>query len=190
MATIDDKLFRFVYIVSMRDATLQKSYKSQKKWLEEDAIVSLVQPILAPFVQKIIENRFVDQSSFDKAFIKAAGDLCNVINTKAGNDEFSFGNAQKLINIMTKYFYIQAYRNPSIRDGFKYCHCPMDNQLLKKVKEETKDPIFNDGWGDLKFVKVNGENIFPEKYLKFQETVRRLAHKDGLTAVEYDYWVR
>ena len=34
MATIDDKIFRFICIAAKRDATLQKSYKGEKKWLE------------------------------------------------------------------------------------------------------------------------------------------------------------
>ena len=187
--SIDNKIFRFVYIASMRDATMQRSYKGPKKWLEDDAVITLVQPILEPFVQNVIKNAFLDQDSFDKSFTKIAEDLCNVINQKAGDKEFSFGNAQKLINIMTKYFYIQGYMNSSIRTGFKFCHCPMDNQLLERVKKETGDSIFNNGWGDLNFDQVNGKNVLPNKYLRFQEEVRKLAANDGLTAIEYDYWV-
>ena len=55
------------------------------------------------------------QEDYDKEFLRLAIDICNKINKVENSKEFTFGNAQKLINMMCKYFYILVYNDESLR---------------------------------------------------------------------------
>ena len=60
------------------------------------------------------------------------------IETNGRSGQFTFGNAQKLINIVCKYFYIISYKDSSVREKFKYCHCPMIVFYLKMFGKKNK----------------------------------------------------
>ena len=121
-----------------------------------------------------IEGEFSDsdspaekmQEKYDKRFLDVSFDLRKEINShsqKEGGGCFTFGNAQKLINILMKYFYLHSFGNEKEKDNFKFCHCPMDHQLLEnvwerrwKLNEDTRKSLrkrtdFLSSWG--KFLK-------------------------------------
>ena len=188
---IDDSILRFIYTIAMRDATLQKAYNGEKKWLWEDDKVS--KDIINELKNLIIKNKYNSQDDFDKAFLTTAKEICNIINGNKKNKVFTFGNAQKLINIFTKFLYIQTYDNEKLRENFKYCHCPMDSILLNAVwknkeKWDSKSKIerseFLASWGE---ETSNNFKELPNRYSIFQEAVRTLAEKEGLNSIEYDY---
>ena len=53
---IDDSILRFIYTIAMRDATLQKAYNGEKKWLWEDDKVS--KDIINELKNLIIKNKY------------------------------------------------------------------------------------------------------------------------------------
>lgn len=204
----DDLIFEYIYVTSMRDATLQLSYKSKKAWLTKSEYINGENDCfkrLRQFVDNVLDNRFESQQKYDNELLNLAKVICDKINKDAegkGIDinkeetRFTFGNAQKLINMIIKNYYICTYNNSSLKDRFKYCHCPMDRQLLVKVwnnykTEFSKKPSikcntqddFSKSWGSLDFDNGN----YPERYNEFQEAVSKLAKKKNISRLEYDF---
>lgn len=196
---LDDKIFRFIYIEAMRDAVLQLSFKGDKKWLtESDELFDSLMGEIELLIDKVISGEFISKDEYNEWFLSTAINICKCINKKTINNEFTFGNAQKLINIMLKYFYILSYKNDSLKERFKFCHCPMDRQLLMKVwsKRAELDDImlgkyedFLKSWGNEDFEKdENDKKIYPRRYLLFQQAVCHLSEKKNMSPLEYDYY--
>ena len=209
----DDDIIKFIYIVAMRDAVQRQAYKGKKDWLwnkdviEKDSSIKRVISYLRSFVDQILNGRFINdtQDNYDAELSKLAGNIMKKINNsesnpnkengdfkkdKDGNDiEFSFGNAQKLINMTIKYIYITLLGDKfNNRDKFKYCHCPMDGIMLKIVWE-NKNNLNEIDLGDSRFCS-NGwgkEKSTDERYMIFQKAVRQLAKKTNCYPIEYDY---
>ena len=120
----------------MRDAVRQKAYTGEgtapKKSLEDRNLMDELMPYIEPLVHGALHNSFESSDSYNAAFLNATINVCDIINRNPEN-HFNFGNAQKLINMILKYFFITTYNHEGSRDGFIYCHCPMDQQLLEKV---------------------------------------------------------
>ena len=218
---MDDFIFRFIYVTAMQDATLQAAYNGEKKWLwskseieKEGGAVYCVISCLKCFVDRIIKGAYKNQEEYNEAFKCCAKKICdtikdydtnpNIENGKPKKDKkgkedivFSFGNAQKLINMTVKYFDITTYGNSEIRKNFIFCHCPMDKQMLERVwddeKWENKDiknvvtgyqnkTTFIVSWSKLNF------GIDESRYNDFQEAVRYLCDKhNNIAPIEYDY---
>ena len=198
---MDDKIFEFVYVTAMRDATLQQSYSGKKSWMTDcRKFVSSTKDLKA-FVSDVIEGTFNDCDSYNNRFLDVAIKLCDDINLhpqRAGDGCFTFGNAQKLINIVMKYFYLHTYGNEKEKENFKFCHCPMDHQLLEKVwgrREElsadTKKALgkrddFLKGWGNEDFSSQNEKRYFPKRYMVFQKAVLELS--EDRSSLDFDYY--
>lgn len=201
---MDSIIFKFVYIVAMRDATLQRSYDGKKKWLMDCKKFPNSSEKLKKFIDDVVKEKFDNQSDYDKRFITVAESICEEINSKAQKNEFTFGNAQKLINIMMKYYYIHTYNSEKAKNAFRFCHCPMDGQLLKAVWEKRNDlsnpsmlgksDDFMKSWGKEEFELINGEKAIPIRYLMFQKAVKELSQsicikERNLFPLEYDYYI-
>ena len=196
---MDDKIFEFVYVSAMRDATLQQSFVGKKAWMTDCRKFKDSTKELKSFVSDVIEGNFKDSKSYDDRFLEVSIKLCNEINSSSqneGNGFFTFGNAQKLINIVMKYFYLHSYGNEAEKDYFRFCHCPMDSQLLKKVwgrrielHDDTRESLgkrdeFLKSWGNEDFTDENMD--FPERYKVFQTAVKELANDKS--PLEFDYY--
>lgn len=200
---MDLKIFAFIFVVAMRDATLQKAYNGKKAWLTDYTNFPNSSEKLQDLINNVLNGNCSSQTEFDKSFLDVAVSLCNEINSIAGNDEFTFGNAQKLINIMMKYFYLYSYGNDTEKNKFQYCHCPMDHQLLEVVwkrRNELKsinldsNSDFTASWGNEDFDKANNKLDLPKRYKVFQEAVKQLSSKITIDnrspyPIEFDYCV-
>lgn len=197
---LDDKIFRFVYITAMRDAVIQLAYKGNKKWLMESEIILSLKKEIEPLIDKVINGEYISQEMYDEEFLNTTIRVCEYINGKSNSDRFTFGNAQKLINIMLKYFYIVGYKGDSKKECFRFCHCPMDQLLLQNVwhkRSELNSNIslntrewFLQSWGNEDFeLDSNGEIKYPRRYIVFQQAVRCYATKSNIDSLEYDYCV-
>lgn len=196
---LDDKIFRFIFIEAMRDAVIQLSYKGNKKWLMESDVLNVLKIEIEPLINKVLNNKYTSQDNYDEDFLCTTINICKHINNMAQNDNFTFGNAQKLINIMLKYFYITSYKNDISKDFFRFCHCPMDQQLLENIWSKRKNLNINKtlgnrnyflkSWGNEDFEEdENGRQIYPKRYTLFQLSVRYFANKEKKNSLEYDYY--
>lgn len=197
---MDDQILRFVYIEAMRDATLQKAYDNpDKKWLKSNEIYKMVEDDLKELVYKVTTERFKSEKEYDDYFYNVIKTIrCKINEKKEENKEFTFGNTQKLLNIMLKYFYIYSYNNDDIKSRFKYCHCPMDGQMMEylwknreKIKIDKIKKEFVISWGDLDF---NDDSIIPEQYIEYQSAIREMIKEDDrvdneMSPIEYDYYI-
>lgn len=208
-AATKEKIFNFVYILSMREAVRQKAYSGERKWL---AKVACARKATQEYIDRILFGAlFADQKEHDGFFLEIAIKICDCINKSkdrpSGTSEFTFGNAQKLINMVVKHFYIICYYCSGIRDRFKYCHCPMDSRMLKKVyANRTMVPTifgkyiknsniksskkgFVDSWSKEDFDKSNNKRCIPERYNDYQEYIRKVCEAAGAIPIEYDYYM-
>lgn len=228
MKKFDSKqqVFDFIYVIAMQDAVRQRSYQGERKWLwdlSKDE-TKIIRAELQAFIDNILKGKFnrvegqeeynaEGQKKYNIEFGRLARTICNEINRlederavsegkEKRDGDFTFGNAQKLINMLCKYFYILVYDNFELRTRFIYCHCPMDSILLKKVWEKRDEwnekvpnkiiteKYFNKSWGNEDFEEENSnENILPLRYRCFQEAVRALVEKadDIISSIEFDY---
>lgn len=154
--------------------------------------------IVRKYANDIINGKFLDYNEY----LKIADSLCtefkDYIKKSEGSDkepQFTFGNAQKLLNMTMKYLYIMCYNNNELRKNFKNCHCPMDRIMIDKVKKEfkncsRKEKEENIGeFKDKPWSKLTFEPEDINAYKQFQDTVKSLAAKQKLFPLEYDYFL-
>ena len=200
--TMQDYLFDFAYEEALRDATLMKSFAGEKAYLKKccdgkKAVREYVDGILSGKQEKTFDDIEKAVEAAFNCFIKS--------NEK--NQEFTFGNAQKLINMTVKYFFLSAYTRDdydSYRKKFADCHCPMDSIMCQIVKEKFDKDASDDakaikqryqhgkstwkGYLNLPWSSMKRDNeSVPVEYSCFQEIVKYLAKKENLIPIEYDY---
>ena len=201
---LDDFVFNFIYGCALHDAVLQKAFIGDRKWINN---VSEAKQSVKKYVDKIINGDFKNpdnatKSNHDKLFFETAENVCKQINSKKPKNSqignFTFGNAQKLINMTIKHVYAHTYSINSTtcnftRDNFRHCHCPMDSIMLEKVwneyaqcfsPEERKKVLgknFCSAWGCMGFNDSRYEN--------FQNAIKAIIPKNNgnIFPIEYDY---
>lgn len=204
---IDSKVFRFIYGCALRDAILQKSFQGKRTWVYD---VCEAQKEVKEYINQVLKGDFKEntpekKNAHDKAFLETAKNVCKAINSyedkPANAGTFHFGNAQKLINMTVKHVYAHTYsihtvEYSSIREHFRWCNCPMDQDMLETVWEHyngneykyKKD--FCAPWGRENFEnEKNGDPRLPKRYIAFQDTVNAIIKKDNNSVfpIEYDY---
>lgn len=191
---VDNLIFEFVYELALRDAVMRTAYLGDKSELRK---CKEAKNIVRQYADDIIDGKFFDYDGY----YKIAADLCNSFNpyikvpegSKNKNPQFTFGNAQKLLNMTMKYLYITCYKNHMLRKNFKNCHCPMDGIMIDKVKKKFKNcsrrekeehigKFKNISWSRLSF--CDEDKII---YQQFQDTVSSLAKTENMFPMEYDY---
>lgn len=181
---IKDKIFEFFYELAMRVATSQKAYTGPRNWMYDCNQFHSSTSALKKLVDEVFAGGITNQTDYDAKFLDVSIKLCDEINAdpRAVPGEFTFGNAQKLINVMMKYFYGTTYTNVALRLNFKYCHCPMDRVLLEHVWDNRKYLTFLLGfkkdfvisWSKQDFDYISGVKVMPGHYETFQNAVREL----------------
>ncbi len=195
-------IFELVYLMAMRDALLQKAFEGSKKEIMEDKDNG-VREELKKHVDDILAGNYTKkgQVAYDNDFYNLSDKICNNIN----NSNFTFGNAQKLINMTVKYFYILAYKKKDMNSKFKYCHCPMNQIIKRKAIAEYRDKGYKEylvfecfgkkthawssvAWSDIKNAEPGEEIKYGiDVYKNFQNIVRTLSRDDTIIPIEYDY---
>ena len=204
MESTDEKIFDFAYRMALDDATLQGAYIGHdKKKLRDCAEASAA-------VKRYIDG--VMEEAEEPDFAVTAGDVINAFKqflTADDDAEFTFGNAQKLINMTAKYLFITTYGQPQLRERFVRCHCPLDGIVLAAVVTSAGKIVDEDagadgrlvrflekcarsrprkgGWGPKDDFKWSRLELGDERYDLFQDAVRVLAQAQGQCPIEYDY---
>lgn len=201
MEQILQYIFSFAYGAGLNDATAQKAYPGEsKKFLREN---NEAKDIVRAYIDGILNGENPDFYAVAKRLQASF----NKWEEQKGYDEplFSFGNAQKLINITVKFMYLAAYSNYApMRSRFQNCHCPLDRQMGARVKREIckivkrkirKIPeaelpdsileiIKRDSW---KGFDGTWSKIEEKVYEDYQAVVQFLAAKENLIPLEYDF---
>lgn len=189
---VDKLIFDFVYELALRDAVMRTAYLGDKSELRKN---EYAKNIVRDYADDIINKK-----SFD--YYDIAKKLCDEFNSEKNSDhQFTFGNAQKLLNMTMKYLYIMCYKNNELRDKFQNCHCPMDGIMIDKVINELKK-LKSEGDSSVQqytqrgyIGKLKGKPwsrlVSDDKavYEQFQKSVKFLAKKQDLYPLEYDYFL-
>ena len=202
---ISTRIFNFVYGCAMHDAILQRAFNGKKDWVTK---VEKAKGHLRKYIDCILNSDFNSQEEHDSFFITTVNQICRAINNDKpsfAEDAFSFGNAQKLINIMVKHTYSFCYFTPELREKFRYCHCPLDSIMLNEVWKRYKEKLgekkrkevlkstefFCRPWGNEGQEGYVQPEVyeFPERYLKYQTAIREIIGEEDLYPIEFDYMV-
>ena len=193
---VKDFLFDFIYLNACRAATTRTELAScQKRVFYNDKCKALVYK----FVDSVMCGIYISQNQYDSNFNACVEEMIRCFN---GSIAFTFGNAQKIINITLKFLYINCYSSISLRDNFKFCHCPLDRKVkenawieLKSLKKQEMEQselkeydglltpenrkILNQPWSKLE--SKNGQ------YELYQRIIVFLSGRRGIYPLEYDF---
>ncbi|SEA56724.1 hypothetical protein SAMN05216349_11725 [Oribacterium sp. KHPX15] len=182
---IDDKTFDFAYIMAFRDATMRNAFPRHSDEKDNDfhtrkrRIKNHSKPIVKNYIDAIMkdDNQMVPFTVINR--------LCDRDNTDQG---FTFGNAQKLVNMTAKYMFLSAYGDTEKRELFKNCHCPMDGVMMERLREKCEEYTlklekFEIPWSRLK--KDDEKSI--KEYEKFQYYINQIAKQENIYPIEVDF---
>jgi len=197
---IDEKVIEFIYGCAMHDAILQRAFSGEKVWVGQ---VKEAKIVLKKYIDKVLTNKFASQEEHDAEFLDTANAICAAINEKRPlekeTDTFSFGNAQKLINIVVKHVYTFCYQNHDLREGFRFCHCPLDSIMLNEVwkrRDAWKEKVdigdlddFCKPWGSEGTVGDTQPRLdrFPLRYDIYQQAIRAIIGTGTMFPIEFDF---
>ena len=152
---IDEKIFDFAYELAMRDATIRTAFRgttiyvllakdnSDTKYKATDddkKIADCAKSAVRRYIVKIFKNELKTKDKHDNSFMEAVKEVINAFEGYKDKDSsFSFGNAQKLINMTAKYMFMATYKRPKLRSKFKYCYCPMDGIMVEHAISKIED---------------------------------------------------
>ena len=176
---IDDEIFKFAYTMAFRDATARKAFKKlnmddvafrQKKKDIKDASMRKVKT----YIDRICAGEVREFSALTDVILSVCDE----------NHNFTFGNAQKLVNMTAKYMYLISYGDPNKRKVFKFCHCPMDGTMIRIVKEKyPKVNIKSDcSWSTLRYK----DDSIPKEYEEFQKYIQTMVDEENQNRKDKD----
>lgn len=144
---------------------------------------------------------YVDGIFYGKNKVETV-DVINQVRKDAKDKEFTFGNAQKLVNMTAKYMYLYCYYDTSKRELFENCHCPMDRIMIKRIADRIREqhdgkmpdkyklPDESKGWSSVSWSKITEKHTKDKTdvdvYNTFQEMARDLADDMGVSPLELD----
>lgn len=194
---INDLIFDFCYEMALRDSTMRKSYSGKLENLrpgkdKKDANA-----------MRSVVRRYIDSLHGDMNSDQIINVINKVIKASENIDKcnsFSFGNAQKLVNMTAKYMYIAVYQTESLRKKYRNCHCPMDSIIVDKLicdikkQGKTNEAISSfqsilrrkdRAW--ISFLKTPLCKVEEMHYMYFQYLISMVKDED-ISLLEYDYY--
>ena len=133
------KVFDFAYCMAFRDATGRRAFilnetenvenfKNEKEEVKRE-LRAFVKNAIDELNEKTVETQMWDNYIME---------LCSLEKERV-NSGFTYGNAQKLLNMTAKYMYLSCYFNPKRRFVFRNCHCPMDRKIMDEVIRQRRE---------------------------------------------------
>ena len=83
-------------------------------------------------IKELLHQNITDQKDFDEWHKWA----CEMLIKSFKNQKFTYGQAQKWINMTLKYLSMFDYKK--IEKVYEYCHIPIDNYILDKTGKKFK----------------------------------------------------
>lgn len=205
MDFVDVKIFEFAYRMALDDAVLQNAYKG--RGAGSKTVLRACEEAkkrVRSYIDDVIDGRNPDFETAEKD-IEEAFDRFPLGDPEV---RFTFGNAQKLLNMTAKYLFMATYGRAELRNNFECCHCPMDSIMVEaaiariddgdidldeiegealklKLKQRGWKGFLRKSWSTL---ERTDEGDLPEQYLAFQEIVGILARKKGVSRIAYDFF--
>jgi len=122
-----------------------------------------------------------EQEEFDLWHKSICSNL-SIRYVKHGYNSFSVGQAQKWINMTFKYIFTMGENRLSGFDNlYRFCHIPLDNIILEKLKEEYGFSGLSCAWSRLDDY---------EEYLSCQKLIRQIFAAELPLDVEFKLWMK
>ena len=96
------------------------------------------------------------------------------------NIDFSYGQAQKWLNMTIKYLYIVG--SNSFAGVFQFCHVPIDNYIFQIAEKELGIPHPTIAWSRW--------NDYDGQYLAYQKELRSRINGYDPLRWEFKYWMK
>ena len=191
---LNTKIFDFYYELAFRDATMRKSFKRREEEKEDytefkerkDRVKKAAKDIVKNYICLIMSGECGEDTTENTII---------AVSKETSKDGFTFGNAQKLVNMTAKYFYLVCYNNKKIRKNFRYCHCPMDSRMIhvaidKYSNKGTLSVKREMSWSMLELNDENEEDVVPKEYQEFQQIIKEIGDSNQIyqLEVDYQYW--
>ena len=183
---IDEKdileFFKYSYFGNLKDpieAASNRAYRDMCRTLrfgvlpidtKATTISNLIEAVNVIFKEEIPiinESSIANQEKFDKWHEQLCKNIKVLYNKKG--IEFTYGQAQKWVNMTIKYLYMLEVEGYTFDSVFEYLHIPIDKYIFEVVEKklEIKRPV--DAWS--RWDKY-------EEYLKYQKDIRERIEKD------------
>ena len=138
----NDLIFDFAFNNAIRDAVLMMAYTPHPNKVKDFQKTQLLNCSAARTTVKNYIDSILDGKQINSV-IPVINETVNnfkvFLNSNYPNyPTFTFGNAQKLVNMTAKYFYMITYENKNLRSNFKNADCPMDGIMVNKVTAALK----------------------------------------------------
>lgn len=142
-------------------------------------LIEAVNVIFKKEIPIINEGSITSQEKFDSWHCKVCKNIKLLYNEKGIN--FTYGQAQKWLNMTIKYLYMLEDEEYSFDCVFEYLHIPIDNYIFVAVKKELRIDRPNNPWSKLD----------ETEYLKYQKAIREELKKRKYSPLlwEFDKWL-
>ncbi len=134
--------------------------------------------ILRERISKLNSAAVISQTEFD-LWHKETCRMIRQLYLDEGID-FSWGQAQKWLNMTIKYLYIVG--NCDFDGVFQFCHIPVDNYVFQIAEKELGIPIPKVPWS--RWMDYDGQ------YMKYQKELRSRIHGYDPLRWEFKYWMK
>ena len=199
---IEDLVFDFIYEESINDAIRRTAAASSKSIIMKiEKVKKAVREYANHIIDGIDKENNPELEISKKCFMQCIDSIFGAIeeykNEKKVDCCFTFGNAQKLVNMTMKRLYIRYY-GTSKANGFKYCFCPMDRRMRDKVASKYNN-IFDKSvaydpecaWSKMNVPGKDKDGI--DNFWLFQKAVDDLLsdekYKEYKNRLEMDYFL-
>ena len=200
---IDLYIFDFCYELALQDATIRSAFTGP---LVDIRNINGIKVIIESYISALFNvNEDIPKPI---EVINSIVELLRDYNDrKESTKQFRFGNVQKLVNMTVKYLYIKAYNCNILRCRFNNCHCPIDSQIIGKLKRYlvNNEDAYN-RWNarlveyrqkglikrrsiDTMLNNISFSNINQHEYQLCQEIIDSIVENDDeiTNAIEFDY---
>lgn len=194
-----DTLLKSAIKVAYNDATMQGAYNALEKEKAEEINYNEVAQELEKAIKKLLNDNSNSYEQWHKDICKELVECYEKVTSNNKNPAFSYGNAQKWVNMTMKYLYILSeifhdfnkdhnFENyyDIIKKLYKELQVPVDSFIIESVWDEKNqiegipyniDKLNKATYGDGKKIpgKYNSEKVVPwskwtdTKYKEFQD---------------------
>lgn len=175
-----------------KDATMMGAYNSliskdnsNLKNKSNEAKEKAVQLLQGKFgiSEKIVLIAINDFDTWHREVCESLVETYQEIKDENNKNFFTYGNAQKWLNMALKYLWLLDMLPGGI-DG-ALLHAPIDSYILQKLENSIENISAENG-----SYKYNGETWSQlsdyEHYIELQKTIRTLAKADGKSVIEWE----
>jgi hypothetical protein len=154
-----------------------------------------IEIIITDFLWRLSVEVVCGQSGFEWLFARGAHQIEDAVSIHSPETWFSFGRAQKVLNIVIKYCYAwwlcKRINSPKFGDlswidkWAPYLHVPVDRETIKHLNRDSTYRILVHERGNSTLISWT-RRMDKFRYLRIQDAIRRLAQSQNVDPICYE----